>query len=74
MLRIYENILSDCSGNWVSLCLHVKFAFLCRLSYTVPLQKKSEKILPIFWVAIMETTQDWIVRNFTNSVNSNFII
>ena len=48
MLRIYENILSDCSGNWVSLCLHVKFGFLCRFSYTVPLQKKSVKILSIF--------------------------
>ena len=74
MLCIYENILSDCSGNLVSLCLHVKFGFLCRFSYTVQLQKKSVKILSIFWVAIMETTQDWIVHNFTNSVNSNFKI
>ena len=71
MLCIYRNMLSDCSGNLVSLCLHVKFGFLCRFSFIYSsIAEKSVKILSIFWVAIMETTQDWIVHNFTNSVCS----
>ena len=47
----------------VSLLIYIQFHY----------RKKVLKYFP-FLEAIMETTQDWIVHNFTNSVNSNFKI